>query len=212
MGRTAGGRNADFELRRTELIAKARERLSLPDAAPASFRELALAAGVSVATLRHYFGTREELIKAVFAHYLNSAERHLNRARSTDTAHDALQPALSGFLERIVQGWTQGHVGSLHRIGLAEGLRSPQTGIDYLVDVLEPTLQALETRLASYIEQGVIRDCDTRHAGLLLLSPILLALLHQHDLGGTRCRPLSLPALIDEHVKVFVRAYRSEVA
>ena len=41
----------------------------------------------------------------------------------------------------------------------------------------------------------------------LVFSPLLLALLHQHDLGGTRCRPLSLPALIDEHVRVFVRAY-----
>ena len=36
----------------------------------------------------------------------------------------------------------------------------------------------------------------------MLLSPLLLALLHQHDLGGTRCRPLEIPALIDEHVKV----------
>jgi hypothetical protein len=75
--------------------------------------------------------------------------------------------------------------------------------------VLEPTLQALEHRLKNYVAQGVVVDCDTRHAALMLLSPLLLALLHQHDLGGTRCRPLAIPALIDEHVRVFVRAYRA---
>lgn len=209
MSRTAGARNADFEQRRNALIDKARIRLSAQEGDAPSFRELAMAAGVSVATMRHYFGTREALIKAVFALALQGAGKHLDRARQTETQNDQLQPVLESFLSRLVQGWTSGHVGTLHRIGLAEGLRSPATGVDYLSDVLEPTLQALEARLRTYIAQGVIVDCDTRHAGLMLLSPIILALLHQHDLGGTRCRPLDIPSLITEHVKVFVRAYRS---
>lgn len=209
MSRTAGARNADFEQRRNALIDKARIRLSAQDGDAPSFRELALAAGVSVTTLRHYFGTREALIKAVFTLALQGAGKHLDRTRQTDTYKDELQPVLEAFLSRLVQGWTSGHVGTLHRIGLAEGLRSPATGVDYLSDVLEPTLQALEARLRTYIAQGVIVECDTRHAGLMLLSPIILALLHQHDLGGTRCRPLDIPSLISEHVKVFVRAYRN---
>ena len=93
-----------------------------------------------------------------------------------------------------------------HRFG--EERRHSRTALDYLNDVLEPTLQALEARLAGLVAQRAIVECDTRHAALMLLSPLLLALLHQRDLGGTRCRPLSIPALIDEHVKVFVRAYR----
>ena len=208
MARTVGARNADFDQRRKVLIDKARLRLSSQDGSSPSFRELALAAGVSVPTLRHYFGNREALIKAVFANALEGASVHLERARSAEHLGEALEPALVAFLQRVVKGWTSGQVGSLHRIGLAEGLRNPGTGLDYLVDVLEPTLQALETRLRSYVGQGVIVDCDTRHAGLMLLAPILLALLHQHDLGGTRCRPLDIHALIDEHVRVFARAYR----
>jgi AcrR family transcriptional regulator len=198
MGRTVGARNADFDQRRKALIEKARLRLSSQDGSVPSFRELALAAGVSVPTLRHYFGTREALIKAVFANALEGASVHLQRARSTEHEGEALEPALASFLQRVVKGWTTGQVGSLHRIGLA-----------YLVDVLEPTLQALETRLRGYVAQGVVVDCDPRHAGLMLLSPIILALLHQHDLGGTRCRPLDINALIDEHVRVFARAYRA---
>jgi AcrR family transcriptional regulator len=208
MARTAGARNADFELRRTALIAKARERLSLQTGEPPSFREIALAAGVSVTTLRHYFGTREALIKAVFEHYLQSGERHLRRTRAPAAPDVDLEAALTAFLTRLVQGWSAGYLGSLHRIGLSEGLRNPQTALAYLMDVLEPTLQALEQRLRGDVQAGIIVECDTRHAALMLLSPLLLALLHQVDLGGTRCRPLSIPDLITEHVKVFARAYR----
>jgi AcrR family transcriptional regulator len=204
-----GARNAQFEERRSALIAKARERLSLQTGEPPSFRELALAAGVSVTTLRHYFGSREALIKAVFEFYLVTGQRHLDRARAPEAVDVDLEASLKVFLSRVVMGWTQGFVGELHRIGLAEGLRNTRTALDYLNDVLEPTLQALEHRLKNYVAQGVVVDCDTRHAALMLLSPLLLALLHQHDLGGTRCRPLAIPALIDEHVRVFVRAYRA---
>lgn len=212
MARPQGARNALFEQRRNALIAKARERLALQTGEPPSFRELALAAGVSVATLRHYFGSREALIKAVFAFYLREGQRHLERARDADEGELDLEASLQDFLNRVVRGWTQGFVGTLHRIGLAEGLRDPGTALDYLQDVLEPTLQALETRLAAYVTRGVLIDCDTRHAALMLLSPLMLALLHQHDLGGTRCRPLSLPSLITQHVRVFLRAYRPEAA
>ncbi len=208
MTRTVGARNAQFEERRNALIDKARERLSLQAGAPPSFRELALAAGVSVTTLRHYFSSREELVKAVFEHYLQTGQRYLARTRAPDSSDPDLEASLNAFLSRLVVGWTQGFVGELHRIGLSEGLRNPRTALDYLNDVLEPTLQALEQRLSSYAAAGTIVACDTRHAALMLLSPLLLALLHQHDLGGTRCRPLSIPALIDEHVRVFARAYR----
>lgn len=209
MARPAGARNAQFEERRNALISKARDRLALQTGEPPSFRELALAAGVSVATLRHYFGSREALLKAVFAFYLREGQRHLERTRTVDAGDTDLKTDLEEFLQRVVRGWTTGFVGVLHRIGLAEGLRHPATALDYLQDVLEPTLQALEARLSIHASRGTIIDCDTRHAALMLLSPLLLALLHQHDLGGTRCRPLSLPQLIDEHVRIFMRAYRA---
>ena len=207
MGRVSGAKNRDYDVRRTGLLARTGERLSAQQGDVPSFRELAASAGVSVATLRHYFPDRESLIKALFAQALLGAAVHLQRARSAEKAED-LQSALEDFLRRVVAGWTTGNVGALHRIGLAEGLRNPRTGLDYLTDVLEPTLQALEARLQIYIERGAMVAADTRHAALMLLSPLVLALLHQHDLGGARCRPLSIAALIPEHVAVFLRAYR----
>jgi AcrR family transcriptional regulator len=208
MARTAGSRNQQYEERRNALIIKARERLELQSGSAPSFREIALACGVSVATLRHYFSNREELIRSIFSYYLAGAERHLSRARQSD--HGEWSAELTGVLNRIVVGWTQGNVGVLHRIGLSEGLRDPATALNYLVDVLEPTLQALEKRLETYRSRGAIRaDTELRHAALALLSPLVLALLHQVDLGGTRCRPLPVSDLIDQHIAMFVRAYQA---
>ena len=118
-----------------------------------------------------------------------------------------LQQSLQAFLRSVARGWAQGGVDALHRIGLAVGLRDDRTALQYLNQVLEPTLQALEQRLSVHIADGTMCVADTRHAALLLLSPVVLGLLRQHDLGGTRCRPLDLSAVIDAQVAAFVRAY-----
>ena len=40
-----------------------------------------------------------------------------------------------------------------------------------------------------------------------LLAPVLIAVLHQHALGGTQCRPLHLPGFVANHLDAFLRAY-----
>lgn len=210
MARTQGARNLDYAIQRNSLIQNAKLRLSARDAAQPSFRELAAAAGVSVTTMRHYFRSREEVVTAVFDAAQGAAAPHLDRGR-TPSAPD-LGGSLMAFLLSVARGWIDGNVGTLHRIGLSEGLRNGESGIQYLNQVLEPTLQALEQRLAAHIARGDMIEADTRHAALLLLSPVVLGLLHQHDLGGTRCRPLDLTTVIEAQVAVFLRAYATRGA
>ncbi len=205
MPRPAGARNLRYADRRKDLIRKAQARLSARDAQAPSLRELAAAAGVSVTTFRHYFGNRDAVVSAVFEAARPAAAMHLERGRTPSSVN--LAESLRAFLVGVARGWTEGSVGALHRIGLAEGLRDPRAGLTYLNEVLEPTLQALEQRLAAHVTAGTMIDADTRHAALLLLSPVVLGLLHQQDLGGTRCRPLDLDALISAQVATFVRAY-----
>ena len=75
MGRPAGSRNPDFEATRAGLIAAVQKRLAEPEGTRASFREMASASGVSVATLRHYFCTREGLISAVLRQWNEMGHR-----------------------------------------------------------------------------------------------------------------------------------------
>ena len=66
MARPRGTRSEDYEAKRAALIAKLRDRLRAPGPRP-SLRELSVAAEVSQPTLRHYFGDREGLVRAVMA-------------------------------------------------------------------------------------------------------------------------------------------------
>ncbi|MDI1446129.1 TetR/AcrR family transcriptional regulator [Polyangium sp. 6x1] len=204
MGRPAGSRNPDFEATRASLVAAVQKRLSAPDGPRASFREMAAAAGVSVATLRHYFGSREGVVSAVLSHWHERGQRYM-----LEVATGPLLPvraSLRTFLAYLEIGF-RGGVEEVHAIGLACGLREPTLGPRYLGEVLDPTLESVEARLARHVARGELRAGDVRQMALLLVAPPLVVLLHQNSLGGTTARPLDWETFADEHVDAFLRAY-----
>lgn len=216
MPRLPGRRNADYAAERARLIRGLAVRLETPGGASASFRELAAACGVSVPTLRHYFGDRDGAVRAVLADRHAGGEEHL-RTAAGGTA-PAAQGA-SGFdlsvralLAHVAGGFEHGGLERLHALGLAAGLDHAALGPAYLAEVLEPTLQAVEARLAAHQAVGQLRDdVDLRHAALTLVAPVLLLFLHQQALGGTAVRPADVPALLARHGEACVRAFgRSE--
>lgn len=205
MARAAGTRNADFESSRSALVQRMRGALLAPGGAQISFRELAAAAGVGPTTLRHYFGGRTGAIRAVLDAVHDDGAPYLLLVTRPPTM--PLEPSLVLLCSMVVQGMAQG-LGAVHALGLAAGLNEPDLGPAYLDRVLEPTQQAFEAHLAHHLAQGALRaGVDLRLAALQLLGPLVLAALHQKELGGTRCRPLDLGALVEPHVKAWVRAW-----
>lgn len=203
MARTKGAKNADHAERRAELLERLRGRLASRAGGPPSFRELAHAAGVSVATLTHHFGSRDGVIAAVLEQLGQDGRPFLSLAA---TPSGGLEQSLRDFLSFAAQGHRRG-VGDLHAIGLLEGTAHAAHGPAYLTHILEPVLNALEHRLAAHVERGEMRTTNLRHAALMLLSPLLLAQLHQDQLGGCGVRPLDLETMIDDQVAAFLRAY-----
>lgn len=204
MGRPTGSRNPDFEATRASLVAAVQKRLSEPDGSRASFREMAAAAGVSVATLRHYFGSREGVVSAVLSQWHERGQRYL-----LEVATGPLLPvraSLRGFLFYLEFGFRSG-VEEVHAIGLACGLREPTLGPKYLCEVLDPTLESVEARLARHVARGELRAGDVRQMALALVAPPLVVLLHQGSLGGAKARPLEWDKFADEHIEAFLRAY-----
>lgn len=214
MGRPIGSRNAKFEARRAALLDAAMPRL-LADQGATSFNEIAAAVGVTAPTLRHYFKDREGLIAAALRHQQSRGAPHLARVAAPSSAD--LTTSLAHFLGELAQAWRVFGVGRLFAGGLAMGLRDTAAGPAYLDGILEPTLVAVEARLRAHAEAGALRlaaddAAGLRAAGLSLLAPVVLALLHQDALGGAACRALDVAGYVQVHVAGFVRAYGAEHA
>jgi len=204
MGRPAGSRNPDFEATRASLVVAVQKRLAEPDGSRASFREMAAAAGVSVATLRHYFGSREGAVSAVLRHWNEIGQRFMLEVAAGPLL--PVKPSLTKFLFFLELGFKSG-LDEVHAIGFACGLREPTLGPKYLGEVLDPTLECVEARLARHVARGELVSVDVRHMALALVSPPLMVLLHQGPLGGEKARPLEWEAFIKDHVEAFLRAY-----
>ncbi|MBZ4419174.1 TetR/AcrR family transcriptional regulator [Myxococcus sp. RHSTA-1-4] len=204
MPRPKGSRNHDHEETRRSILRLLQQRLLSVGGATASFRELAASAGLNPATLRHYFKTREELLQAVFTALREVGERYISEGATADRG--GVRASLRWFLEYFQGGWSRG-LGPMHTLGLTAGLVDPKVGASYLNEVLDPTLQSAEARIALHVAKGELLPCDLRHAALELVTPFMFALLHQHGLEGSRCRPLALDRFLDDHVERFLRAY-----
>ena len=209
MGRSSGARNADFEKVRSDLLRAARARLLTPGGAGVSLRELAAAVGVSVATLRHYFGDKEGLITAVFEQLNQDGAFYLLQVTAAPVG--PVEESLRWLLSQVKLGLQEGGLTAVHALGLSAGLQDARLGPAYLNQLLEPTLQAVEARLARHVTQQELLPCDLRHAALMLIGPVLLASLHQTALGGSNCRPLNQEGFLEAHLQAFLRAYRTSV-
>jgi AcrR family transcriptional regulator len=208
MPRLTGARNQTYDAKRRMLLQRLRQRLGQVGAMHASWRDLAAAAGVSLSTMAHYFGRREDIVRAV----LDDA----HQGGSEPLAVMAMP--LAGFrvsveaaLSHLAGGLTHGGVDTLFVIGLAEGLRNPVIGPCFVAHSLEPTIAAVAARLAAHQARGEMRpDCDPRAAALGLISPLILAHLHQHDLSGATAHPLDMSAFIAQQAEAFVRGHAAE--
>lgn len=197
MGRT----NDDYDLKRRELLRQLSAVALRPDARRPSLRELARAVGVQPNTLRHYFGDREGLLSALMTYSGEEGRVYLEQVR---LGSDGVLPGLRRLLGFLAAGWTPDGLAGLHAAALAEGMGEATVGPAYVQSVLEPTLQAFEAALAERVDWT---PTQRRVAVLALISPVLLALLHQHQLGGQGCRPLDWPVFLEEHLAAWARGW-----
>jgi AcrR family transcriptional regulator len=205
MARTKGARNADYQESRLQLARMVRVGLVADGGMRKSLRQLAAAAGTSVATLKHYFGDRDGLVEAVMESVRIDGAPYMARASNPGTAD--VRESLKSLLLSLTVAWRRFQVGAMHGAMLAEGLAQEKLGPFYVTLLLEPMLQMGEQMLQRHIDAGRLAKCEVRQAALLLLSPAVMALLHQDNLSGAGCRPLNLEAFMEAHVDAFLRAY-----
>lgn len=196
MTRPAGSRNADFEETRHRLLMGLSRRLAEEDGTSASMRELAAAAGVSAATLRHYFKDRHGLFTALFELGRRLGAEHQLRLASEPLQADVVT-SMRWVLASIRTGLEIAAVRHWYTTGLRVALESPRLGPAYVCELLEPLLQAVEVRIERHQARGELIGHQPRLLSLQLVSPLFLAMLHQRSLSGDRQRPLDPDVLIE---------------
>ncbi|MCY1078110.1 TetR/AcrR family transcriptional regulator [Archangium lansingense] len=169
-----------------------------------SLRVLAEGAGVDAGTLRHYFGDRRGVVQAAFEHLLKFGQERQAWAKSL--AELPVREAFTQLLGQIAAAWS-GALGGLHATGFSEGMADSELGQIYVSSILEPTLSSVEELLIMFHARGELSVPNARVAALALMSPLLLALFHQHQLQGRRCRPLVMESFVEQHLDGFLKGY-----
>lgn len=208
-GRKLGTKNPDHDAKKRELAGKLLGAVVDSRGRP-SLHELARVAEVSIPTINHYFGGRSGAIAAALRTVEASAASHHEQMATPGDA--PLARSLQTMATELAAAWNLFGVGALFASGMAAGVDDPLAGPGYIEGVLEPTVRAIEARLAVHAQRGdmsVAADdgLGIRVAALAFISPVLVALLHQHQLSGDHCRPLDIAVFIERHVERFVRAY-----
>jgi AcrR family transcriptional regulator len=197
-------------VKRSALLQKLSARLIQLDDTRPSLRQLAIAAGVTVPTLRHYFGDRDDLVEAVLEEIAVHGERYLERGAEP---YGELDQSIRAFLRTFVDCLVDGpRLGDKIAIAFLEGFYSRRLGPMALNYVIEPPLQAMEKRLAAHQARGELGDVDLRCAALMLISPLVVACMHQQQMFGDEVRPLDFEPLIDSAASSFMKAYGSEAS
>jgi AcrR family transcriptional regulator len=204
MGRPRGRTNADHDAKRRSLALAVAAHLAHDPSPEDSLRGLARAAGVSVPTLRHYFGDRGGVLAAAYEVLREQGAPFL--ARAADPGEMPLEGSIRALVGELMMGLAYG-VGQVHAVGLTRGLGEEALGPAYLERLLEPTVEAVEARLAIHRDRDELREGDLRTAAVGLVAPLLVASLHQDHLGGRQTRPLDRMAFASEHAAAFLRAW-----
>ncbi|HCH62312.1 MAG TPA: hypothetical protein DFR83_05875 [Deltaproteobacteria bacterium] len=203
MGRPKGKRSPGYAERRQELARRVFQTI-LEDG-NTSLRAMAERTAVSRPTLRHYFGSREGAVNAALATAACIGRPH--QERLAELPIDDARTTLTDALRLLVMGWRDLGVGRIHEVGLKTGLEDERTARTYVSDILEPLLQAVERLLVRLVNAERLSPLDTRQGALMLVSPVVMALLHQDGLGGGGIRPLGIESMVDTIVDAFCRAH-----
>lgn len=209
MARQHGTPNKATAARRTDLIGRIRGRLQDRSAGAASWRELAAAAGVSLSSLTHHFGRRDDVVRAVLEHDRAQGAEPL-AVMATPTGD--LAASVGEAVAHLADGLVGADLDRMIAAGLAEGLGHPALGPAFLANLLEPMLSAVEERLSAHVARGEMRPDGLRLAAIELASPVIVAVLHQGSLGGSGVRPLEMTSFLEGHAASFVRAWSMDRA
>ena len=191
--------------RKTELLAVLARTAVAERSAPVSLRQFAIRAGVSEPTLRHYFKDRQGVVIAIIGFFADGARDWL--ARSAEPSQSVAE-AVAGYTALAMEGSDTDVFAQAHGFALVESIHDPIVARAYLEMIIEPSLQAIEARLAPALDPNGEKPEQVRHAALNLYASVLIAVVHQRLLRGAEARPLDMGAFFTDLAQLFTQGLK----
>ncbi len=162
--------------------------------------EVARRAGVSKGTLYLYYPSKEELLKAVIAHYLS--------ARIAETAEEVRRidgPMAPVLREMLVAWWQQIYASpasGTFKLIISEVRIFPEIAEFYVREVIEPGHELVGTVLRRGIASGEFRAVNIESTVHSLLLPMVMLCTHKHALGACTQHSIDAEKFIADHVEL----------
>jgi len=168
-----------------------------------SMDAVAVAAGVSKATVYAHFGSKDELFIAMV---IREGRDHTDFLTSTTSSSAA--DVLHDFGRHAANLLLSDHVVAFHRIVAGEASRSPEVGRLYWMNGPERLLASLATFLAAAMERGELRVAPARMAAAQFLAIIVGDLQLRAFVGNAHDVSAADRAIVvDAGVDTFLRAF-----
>ena len=165
MGRALGGRNPDYEVRRQYLLDGATEFVLREDVVSPSLRQIAIAVGASDPTVKHYFGTRTELVIDILK---NVGARCEDWRKVLRKPFPSLTEALRDFGELSRSIPENRMLVQANLFALRESLTDPSIFGAYIDHVVEPNIEALAERLFNSSGGPTSHETARAAAGMIM--------------------------------------------
>ena len=162
--------------------------------------EVAQRAGVSKGTLYLYYASKEELLKAVIAHYLSASI-----AATAEQVRQIQGPMAPVLREMLVAWWQQTYASpasGTFKLIISEVRNFPEIAEFYVREVIEPGHQLVGMILQRGIASGEFRAVDVESAVHSLLLPMVMLCTHKHALGACTQHSIDAAKFIADHVEL----------
>jgi TetR/AcrR family transcriptional regulator len=161
-----------IDARAQRIIAAAFAEFTRRGVGAARMSAIARYAGVSLATLRQYFPTREELFREVIRSTIVRLIRHSPEA-DTPTTGQPIVGRIRHFLRQFWRTMEEPEQAALLRLALGELSAFPELAVFHTTEVFGRAVGRLEAMLSEGVRSGEIQVQDVRTAARVILAALI---------------------------------------
>lgn len=200
------------EARPGELLEAALDLFVEKGFAATRAEEVAARAGVSKGTLFLYFGSKEELFKAVVRENISGrfTEWQAELDAFTGSSAELMAYALRSWWERV--GMTK--ASGITKLMMSEARNFPEIAEFYQQEVILPGRQLIRRILERGVSRGEFRPLDMDHGIYCVMAPMIFLMMWRHSIGA--CAPtdfeLSPERFIDQQISLLLDGLQARPA